>query len=128
RLRQDVRTPLPVPARPGAHDVSRDARLSATRRGPSREPVPRGSRPRGARRGCPRARRVNPGHDGRPDLPGLESRGLGLSACGGSSILGVCIAEYEDVTAMDLVKSVEAEFVRSDLPDFQAGDTIRVAL
>ena len=29
---------------------------------------------------------------------------------------------------MDLVKSVEQEFIRSDLPDFRAGDTVRVAL
>jgi large subunit ribosomal protein L19 len=29
---------------------------------------------------------------------------------------------------MDLVKSVEQEFVRSDLPDFRPGDTVRVAL
>jgi|SRR5215471_17031624 large subunit ribosomal protein L19 len=29
---------------------------------------------------------------------------------------------------MDLVKSVEQEFVRSDLPEFRAGDTVRVAV
>jgi large subunit ribosomal protein L19 len=29
---------------------------------------------------------------------------------------------------MDLVTSVEREFVRSDLPDFRAGDTVRVAV
>lgn len=29
---------------------------------------------------------------------------------------------------MDLVKSVEQELIRSDLPDFHAGDTVRVAL
>src|SRR5260370_42714535 len=29
---------------------------------------------------------------------------------------------------MDLVKRVEQEFIRSDLPDFRGGDTVRVAL
>jgi large subunit ribosomal protein L19 len=29
---------------------------------------------------------------------------------------------------MDLVKSVEQEFIRSDLPEFRAGDTVKVAL
>jgi large subunit ribosomal protein L19 len=29
---------------------------------------------------------------------------------------------------MDLVKSVEQEFIRADLPEFRAGDTVKVAL
>ena len=29
---------------------------------------------------------------------------------------------------MDLVKSVEQEFIRTDLPDFRPGDTVRVAI
>lgn len=29
---------------------------------------------------------------------------------------------------MDLVRSVEQEYLRSDLPDFRPGDTVRVAL
>ncbi len=29
---------------------------------------------------------------------------------------------------MDLVKSVEQEYIRSDLPEFRPGDTVRVAL
>jgi large subunit ribosomal protein L19 len=29
---------------------------------------------------------------------------------------------------MDLVKSVEQEFIRADLPDFRPGDTVRVAV
>ena len=29
---------------------------------------------------------------------------------------------------MDLVKAVEQEFIRSDLPEFRAGDTVKLAL